>query len=378
MRKTIPYLLMFLITVSFLMKVFEKKEIYLQPYDASYWQVRYEESGWAKGWEQVEPIGDAELYAYAGWRQIQGDDPTKINAEMPPLGKYFLGLSILLFKNQYFASLIFGVLFLLLTFFISQKMLLDLSWSLIPVFLLSLDGLFREDLATSMLDLPFAVFVTLSVYFLLKGRESPRWYPALAVSLAAVSATKMYLAGFALTGVITLYLIFLLIVFRYKDILWFLLSLSVFLIVYFGSYAVYFFNNHNLWDFKYLHFWVRHFARVQVTNYPPLEILRILYLGQWKTWWGGSGVVTVQSWNPLWTAGGILAPLAGIFGLLKNNLDLLVLSLWIMTFLGMYSFGIPYPRYLLPILPAIYILLVSTAKRLVELKVWKVSRNIKH
>lgn len=374
MSKLLNIFLFALILAGFLFAVLPQKEIYFQKYDSAYWQKRYEESGWAKGWEAEEGLGDAELYAYAGWRQIQGDDPTKINAEMPPLGKYFLGLSILLFKNQYFASLIFGALFLLLTFLISRKILLDLSWSLIPVFLLSLDGLFREDLATSMLDLPFAVFVTLAFYLLLKGRENPRWYPALAGSLAAVSGTKMYLAGFGLTGAITLYLAFLFLFFRYRDLFWFLISLPIFLLVYFGSYMVYFLNHHNLWDFKYLHFWVRHFARVQVTNYPPLEILRILYLGKWKTWWGGSGVIAVQSWNPLWTTGGILAPAAGVISLLKRDLNSFILVLWVLTFLGIYSFGVPYPRYLLPILPAIYILCVLAVKKLWEVQKW---RNIK-
>lgn len=378
MKKYLPFILTALIAFIFLGQVFVSREMYLKKYDADFWQTRYEQSGWAKGWEAPGTIGDAELYAYAGWRQIKGDDPTKINTEMPPLGKYFLGLSILIFKNQYLPSVAFGLVFLWLTFLVARKILKGVVWALVPVFLLSLDKLFREDLATSMLDLPFAVFVALSFYFLIKGRENCRWYIALAASLGAVSATKMYLAGFGLTAAVTLYLVFLFLVFRYRDIFWFLISFPAFLLVYFGSYTVYFSGGQSLLDFKYLHFWIRHFARVQVTNYPKFEILRILYLGKWKTWWGGSGIVAVDAWNPLWTAGGILAPLAGIFGLLKKNLNLLILCLWILTFLGMYSFGVPYPRYLMPILPAIYILLVFAIMRLVEVKVWRNLRSIKH
>src|SRR4030042_4934961 len=152
MKKYLPFILTALIAFIFLGQVFVSREMYLKKYDADFWQTRYEQSGWAKGWEAPGTIGDAELYAYAGWRQIKGDDPTKINTEMPPLGKYFLGLSILVFKNQFFASLLFGILLLLTTFLISRKVIKDFSWALVPVLFLSLDKLFRGDLAVSMLD----------------------------------------------------------------------------------------------------------------------------------------------------------------------------------------------------------------------------------
>ena len=378
MKKNLRLLLLAAIFLVFGGNIFANRQIYLTSYDVSYWQTRYEKSQWAQGWEAKAPLGDAELYAYAGWRQIQGDDPTKINTEMPPLGKYFLGLSILVFKNQFFASLVFGALLLLVTFLISRKVIKDLTWSLVPVLLLSLDRLFQEDLLTSMLDLPFSVFIALSFYFLIKGRENPRWYPALTATLAAICATKMYLAGFGLTAVIALYLVFLFLIFRYKDLFWFVISLPAFLVVYFGSYLVYFLNNHSLGDFKYLHFWIRHFARVQVEDYPKFEIWRILLLGKWKTWWGGSGLESVGAWNPLWTLGSLATVFSAFWGLKEKNLPLLVLVIWVVSLLMMYSFGVPYPRYLLPILPAIYILLVFTVKRFVEVKVWKSSRNTKH
>lgn len=371
MKKYIPCIIVFLIVFSFLSEVLIKRDVFLSRYDAEYWRMRYEESNWAKGWESKTPLGDPELYSYAGWRQIKGDDPTKINTEMPPLGKYFLGLSILFFKNQYIASLIFGSLLLLITFLIAKKILQDLSWSLLPVLVLSLDKLFREDLSTSMLDLPFSFFIACSFYFLIKGRENRWFYVGLTASLGAVSATKIYLVGFGLVGVVFLYLVFLFLIFRYKDIFFFLLSLPAFLLVYFGSYVVYFLNGRTLSDFKYLHFWIRHFARVQVENYPKFEILRILLLGKWKTWWEGSGIVKITSWNPFWTISTLLAPATGYFGLKEKNLNILILLLWIFSLLVMYSFGVPYPRYLLPILPALYIVLLFSLKKTVEAKLWK-------
>lgn len=371
MKKHISIFLVFLIILSFLSQIVVNKDKFLTRYDVDYWQARYEKSNWAKGWESKEPLGDAELYAYAGWRQVNGDDPTKINPETPPLGKYFIGLSILFFKNQNFSSLFFGGLLLWVTFLISRMVIQDKAWSLIPVLFLSADGLFRENLMTSMLDLPLAFFSALSFYFLMKAREKRKYYLLLMGALAATAATKTYLVGFGLVGIFFGYTIFLYLVYRYKDVMWYLLSLPVFVLVYLGIYLSYFINGHNLWDFKYYHFWVRYFARVQVTNYSRFEILRILFLGKWKTWWEGSGIINVSVWNPLWTIGSLVSPIMAVLDFKKKNLKVLILFLWIISYLAMYTYGVPYPRYLLPILPAVYIILVYSLNRLLNLKLWQ-------
>jgi len=367
-RKLTTWLLLAIIFINVFATVYSNRILLVTKYDPQYWQSRYQESNWEKGWEGSSVMGDGELYAYAGWRQIQGDDPSKINTEMPPLGKYLIGLSILLFNNPYWVSLVMGLLLIIITYQISKLILKDCLWALIPPCLLSFDGLFKDNLLTTMLDLPFAVFISLSFYLLFKARKNNRYYPLLLLSLGVVSATKMYLVGFALTGVIFLFLLLLFLVFRYKDVFWFLLSTPMFILIYFGSYIVYFLNNHNLWDFKYLHFWVRHFARVQVDNYPQFEIIRILMLGQWKTWWGGSGVVNVESWNVLWPISTITSLITGIAAVFKKNLDLLILPLWIFSLIGMYTYGVPYPRYLLPVLPALYLSLVILVEKILNFR----------
>ncbi|MDP3888513.1 MAG: glycosyltransferase family 39 protein [bacterium] len=377
MKKYLSIFLPFLIVISVLSTVWVSREAFLKKYDPNYWQSQYENSEWAKGWDAPVTIGDADLYAYAGWRQINGDDPTKINPEMPPLGKYFLGLSILIFNNQNLPSLFFGLVLLMLTYLISKAVLGEGWLKFVPVFLLSYDTLFRENLSISMLDMPLAAFTALAFYFLILAQKKPRLYFLAAASLGAVASTKMYLAGFALTGAVFAYLLIISFLFRRKNVLWFLISIPAFLLVYFGSYSIYFLKGHNLLDFKYLHFWVRHFARVDVTNYPQFEIFRILLLGRWKTWWGGSGIVSANVWNPLWTAGLLVAFFVAYFGLKEKKHNVLLLIVWIFSYLAMYSVGVPYPRYLLPILPAIYIILIFGVEKLSSLSKWKYLKNIK-
>jgi hypothetical protein len=365
MKKYLFYLLLGLITAIFSGNVISHKDDYLRRYDPNYWQTRYENSNWAKGWEAGETMGDPELYAYAGWRQVQGDDPTKINAEMPPFGKYLIGFSILIFQNQNIPAIFFGVALLVVIFLISKEILKDKVWALVPVFFFSIEKLFLEDLATSMLDLPFTFFACLALLFLIKGRKNPRLYLGVTIALACVATTKMYLVGFALMALVAAYLLFLLIVFRNKDFFWFLLFSPLFLVLYCSTYLVYFIDGHNLIDFKELHFWIRHFARVQMPGYPQFEIWRILLLGQWHTWWG-EGIIHIKQWTPLWLISflSIFPTFWFIFKKgIKKNLSLLLLIAFPLSLLAMYSYGLPYPRYLMPVLPPLYILLCYNLRK---------------
>jgi len=332
---------------------------YTTPYDPDYWQERYEKSQWVKGWESEETMGDAELYAYAGWRQIQGDDPTEINPEIPPFSRYLFGLFILIFGNQNLQALFFGAGLLAVIYLMAKEVMKDELWALLPVLLFSLEKHFQEDLVTSMLDLPFAFFISLVFYSLIKGRSNPRWYLGVVISLALVATTKMYLVGFALLGVVVCYLLFLFLVFRYQDLFWFLLFSPLFGLIYLGNYLVYFLKGHNLIDFKELHFWIRHYARVQIPGYPQFEIWRILLLGQWHTWWG-EGIIRLKQWSPLWLLSFLSLFPTGWFIFkkgIRKNLSLLILIIYPLSLLAMYSYGLPYPRYLLPVLPPLYILL---------------------
>ncbi|MGB9911245.1 MAG: hypothetical protein ACPLKP_01425 [Microgenomates group bacterium] len=365
MKKVIFYLLVGLTIIIFLREIIIHKEVFLSSYDYLYWEQRYLNSQWVKGWEAKEKMGDAELYAYAGWRQIKGDDPTKINPEVPPLGKYLIGLSILIFNNPVMISPIFGFLFLVTIFLLSKKILKDNLLAIIPVFLINFDSLFRENLTTSMLDLPFSLFIALAFFSLLKGKENKLFYLLSVIFLGMVSTTKMYLVGFALIGVFIFYLFLLLVIEKRKDIFWFLGFLPVFVIFYLGVYIGYFLKGHNFGDFKYLHFWIRHFARVQVENYPKGEILRILLLGKWKTWWDKGEIINVVSWRPWWALSFILSLLSFFETILKRKLKLFLLILWPFSLLVMFSMGVPYPRYLLPVLPPLYILLCYNLKKFI-------------
>lgn len=346
----------------------DKAGAYLVKFDPEVAQERYLNSQWVKGYYAREKIGDGELYAWAGWEQIQGKDPTLINPEVPPIGRYLIGASIAIFGNPAVVSLFCGV-GILVAVFLTGRVLFKKTWlALVAPLLFSWEALFREDLVASMLDLPLTLFVCWAVYFLLKAKKKPLFFLPALVCLGLAVGTKTYLAGFGLVACLCL-LVALVSVLKkerkYLKLFWFL---PFFGLVYLAGYWAYFKAGRTLADFKYLHFWIRHFALVRVDWYPRGQIFNLLLFGRWQTWWGEFGVIPVPGWSVLWPLSFVAATILGGWALRKANYPLLVVVGVIFAYLGMYYWGVPAPRYLLPILPLLYLCLVAGGKLVVEKK----------
>ncbi len=126
-----------------------------------------------------------------------------------------------------------------------------------------------------------------------------------------------------------------------------------------GSYLLFFLKGKTLFDLKYLLFWTQHFARVRVEGYPWGQIFNIFLLGRWQIWWGNGGIIPVTVWQPFWPLI-FLGSLFFAWSTLKHpDYSRLLLLLWGFSFLAMYAFGVPYPRYLLPVLPPFYLMTLS-------------------
>jgi hypothetical protein len=82
-----------LLVIHILILLFANRATLTSKYDAVYWKDRYEHSQWRL---PLSPrtLGDNGLYAYEGYQLTGGEDPTKYNAEIPPLGKYAIGAVI--------------------------------------------------------------------------------------------------------------------------------------------------------------------------------------------------------------------------------------------------------------------------------------------
>lgn len=369
MAKITKLILIFLTLLNIFLFIFNHKQDYLRKYDAEYWSNQYEGSQWNKGWFATTYMTDAEHYAWNGWHIINGGDPDLINRQGPPLAKYFIGLSILIFNNENIISLFWGSVTLVILFFLARILTNNTIKSLSVVFLFSLDKLFLEQLNTSMLDLPFAFLLLLTIYFFIKSQKDNKYMYFSVVTLFISATSKVY----PQVGVFGLILIlYLLINKKFELFFKFLKAIPIGIIVYLLIYFPYF-RYHNLKEFAYLHFWIVWFARNQVPNYHFFEIWRTYLFGQWLSWTPNPPdtdfilkLEPVKQWNIFWFIGGGITSIRFVY-LAINRIfsenEFLIVSI-IVGYLMFWSLTLPYPRYLLPILPLTYIEIVLVAGKL--------------
>src|SRR3990172_5499943 len=182
--------------------------VYTHTYNINYWD---EEFSWFKtiiGDKAPRILADTELYPIIGYKYVTGLDPVTLQAEVPPLGKQFFGLSILYFKNPLVIQLALGVLSVFMLYLLGFLLFQSPVPALIVVILQTLDPQFRLLLADAYLDIPALFFLLLSVYFFLRAEKDVRFFIPASFYLGLLMAVKFWLNGLLLLAVYLVYLFF--------------------------------------------------------------------------------------------------------------------------------------------------------------------------
>ncbi|MBU4099579.1 hypothetical protein KJ980_08100 [Patescibacteria group bacterium] len=348
MKSKLLILLLLLFFLQLLFRVYQYRDNYLTKFDAQYWKQRYLHSQWVVP-NSKESVGDDGLYAYAGWEYIHGADPSLLNAETPPFGKYMIGLSEIIFGNQNIFALLSGMLVLAALFILSKIIFRDTFLALIPIMLLSSDTLFFTQLRAPFLDTLYLGLLILVFIFVLKEK-----FIQANIFLGLMAATKASSSTFVLvSAVIIAYLFYMK---DYRQIKKFLIFLPVSILVFLLTYSRYFLLGHNFREFLGLQKWIVTFYETGAKG-APNAALQILAFGKWPTWWGK--VEQVSEWNILWPLSliAVLYYLYKVFPrrrLYKSTL----LGFWIIAYLIFLTLVPVWPRYLLLVLPFTYTLAV--------------------
>lgn len=175
--KKLLWLIIFTATVlKLFFFIYINKNCFLRSFDPNYFSKLYSGSQYVIGEFSKRRIGDDGLYAFAGYYYLfQRGDVTDVNFEHPPLGKYLIGLSIFLFKNENVINIIYFVILLILTYKIGKIILKEKIFAILACFILSLDPLFNDHLLRSLIDLPFTVFFISAVYFFLLSLRNSKY-----------------------------------------------------------------------------------------------------------------------------------------------------------------------------------------------------------
>lgn len=372
-----------------LFRLWGYKEDYTSRFDPTYWKNRYLQSQWVPpsscvwdphinpktctwddAWfsehkkdivvEKRESIGDDGLYAYAGWEYINGKDPTLLNAEIPPLGKYLIGVSILFFHNQNIFVLFSGSLALLGLFLVSRLVIKDTFFALLPVAFFSFEPLFYTQLRAPFLDLLYLALLSFTFYFFLKKQFLLSF-----ISLGLMMATKASIATlgliFATEGV------YLLINKDFSSLKKFTFFLPITIIVFLATYIQYFFLGHTVKQFLGVQKWILNFYAVGAKG-NMIDIFQMLVIGKWSTWWEKTGTF-VSEWQITWPLLFISFIAVSIFTIKKRKRDaILLLHLWVGIYIIFLTIVPVFPRYLLVILPFLYIIFIFSVVHFIPKK----------
>ena len=269
-NKLLFWIFLFFLVDSIVFQIVSNWKLYSIPFNHQAISKVYNHSQFApKPEDRRVIIEDYDLFAYSGYLYLKGQTPADIQIEHPPLAKYFFGLSILLFSNPNVIQIFFGIGTLFLIFLISNRILRNKTLALVPPFLFSFDGIFKEQLALSYLDLPHLFFICLALFFYFKAEKTRNYYYLAVIFLGAVIMTKYM--GFAIIPLLLVYTF----VKRKKDFNFFLLLTSIAIpSIYLANYISLFFKDNILSNFINLHLAIFHLLKFAI-EFLKSKIIKI-------------------------------------------------------------------------------------------------------
>ncbi|MFC1711433.1 glycosyltransferase family 39 protein [Patescibacteria group bacterium] len=360
-KKITDFTLIALIFLSLFKIINNGKDKYLVKFNYDNLSKLYNSSQFATQPENRKNIiQDEDLYAYVGYKYLTSGEIDKINIEHPPLGKYFIGLSTLIFKNQNIGQIIWGLIFLALLFLLAQKTLKYKTLSLLVIFFLTQERLFTEQVTTSLLDIVQGVFLLVFLLLSLTKKSTNKVLLAQGISLGTIASIKYPTIAIVVLITWILYKVIKKTSFKIIKKEFFYLSISA-AIVFLLTYLPFYFKNPSPLSFLKLQEKALRIHLSHVPEYPKLQVFNVLLFDRWLTWWGEKSFIKTGFWNIGWPIL-ILSFFASLTKIKQN----LLIKLWALLYLLFLSLRLFFPRYLFLLLPFLYLNLCYNFQRLYQ------------
>jgi hypothetical protein len=346
----------------------------LNNYRADYWNRYpslkgvYGESQYRmKAWKYWIP--DETAYSYAAGAYIQGADPIIVESTQPPLGKYLIGLSILLTQSENTIVTVFFVLLTVGIYLLSMQVSGSVVVSLIVVLFSSFERLFTDQIfVTPLLDIfhiTFLVYGIAGVSYALAKRR-PVFLLLSYGCFGAALMIKVWLIGAVFVIPVTIYVL----VRAGKYYPYVIGGFAVMLVITLLSYTRMFLDGYNIIQVLLVQKWLYWYQNGKRTGL--FTIWPLIFMNKWYVWWGGMPVIQDQSWVISWPVSigiGLLGSIATLTRSIKKSHPARYLTaLSIIAYALFISMGQASARYLLPLLPFCYVmggwLLFSLSKKL--------------
>lgn len=313
---------------------------------------------------------DDSFESFVGGAFIRGENPIRIVHEHPPLGRYIIGLSIILFDNPTTLILPLMLITIIGIYFISRLVLHNKLLSLIPVVIFSNEPLFMSKFIYIPLLEPIQMtFIVLSILFFILGitkEKYGRYFVLCALSLGFVISIRFFILGAVLC--FSMILFFILKRKLDRKFLIFLLSLPLSLVILIASYTKTIQEGYSVLQVFSIQKYIFYYHKSKLMIY--FSFWDLIMFNKWHTWWGDKRVITDSEWFILWPLSVLLSGLHMISALIKKiNLSDCekVIILWIICYYALLSIGFSTTRYFLALTPFLYIIAISFAVKLFKM-----------
>lgn len=306
-----------------------------------------------KGW-----IPDEYVNAYAGGAYIKGVSPILIGADTPPIGRYLIGISILLFKNEHIIILFAACMSLIFLFLLGRQIFSYSLTAFLSIALLSFEPIFKNQLIfTPLLDIIQLMFLTMSFYFFNRALSSKKYFWLFTVSSilwGLFIGTKFFATGIT---VIAAYYAVLLFHKDKKRIIGFTLSIPFGIVTYLLSYVQVFFGlGYNFKQFLGIQKWIFLYHKSQLIL--PFTIWPLILFNKWYVWYGNKPVISDSQWFFTWPIvliTSLVTSVLYLFKKIKKRREVEVIIIWVILYILFFSIGQITTRYLIIYIPILYL-----------------------
>jgi hypothetical protein len=330
----------------------------------------YEDSQYANkkatAWIPDEPVN-----TYAGMAYVKGVNPVLIASDTPPLGRYLIGATGLIFNNENVITLIAGAISLLFLYLLGTQLFSSKVIALIPLALVSFEPLFKNQfIYTPLLDLMQLMFLLPLFYVfniaLVRKKGYTKYFVGASILLGCFIATKFFVSGVTIVGAS---IIVLLLNFDKRKFLTYIFTLPIAVFVLLFTYVRALFDDPNLRNFLGIQKYVYTYHKSQLMF--PFSIWPFIYFNQWYVWWGDKPVISDNQWTYTWpvvTTLSLFTSIAYFFKKIPRKKEVEILLVWTIVYLGFFSIGQITPRYLVILLPVLYLIAVYGIVQLLPAK----------
>lgn len=371
-EKIIFFILLGLIIFNVFFTVWNQKEKYLS---FGYWQnfKAFEKAYYNSIYKNKNGIWlpDETLYSYISGALIKGKSPILLNPEVPPLGTYLIGFSILLFNNQHLIILFFAAANLYVMYLLGKQIYASKITPIIPVALFSSEPIFKNQLIyTPLLDIIQLFFILTTFYFFNKFISSKnnliRNTILVNIFLGFFISTKFFGTGVAVVAAI---IITLLINADFKRLKLFLITLPISILILYLTYIKVLIDGYPFNRFLGIQKWIFLYNQGHVTQ--PFSIWPLILINKWYVWFGDKPVISDPQWLISWP----IITIISLVSIFKNYIQKIkkreveVLFFWILAYFLMMSFVQATTRYFVILIPFLYLVSVYGIEQYIIRKV---------